>query len=464
MAEIICIGVCGAGAMGGGIAQVAATAGHDVRVFDTSANALEAGAARLAASLATLVKRGRLDARDAELITARVAWVDDLAQMAPCDLVVEAILEDAAIKQALFAQLESVVSREAILATNTSSLSVARLAKDLAEPARFLGMHFFNPPTAMKLVEVVRGPATSDAVDAAIVNLASAWGKKPVRVADVPGFIVNRVARPFYAEAFRALQERAAPAEVIDYLFRTSAGYKMGPLELTDLIGQDVNYAVARSVYDAYSGITRFVPQLVQRNLVDAGWLGRKSGRGVYDYGDGAPPPWVAPEPAARTDAPLPSGSESIEHDGVVIRRTRGRRAVSEATEIGKPVALLDWFDDTAGTSIGFAVSDTRAADAARDLIAATGRSPVEIADRPGLIIMRTLAQIANAAGDAVFEHVSDGDGIDQALRFGANYPFGPCAWAQRIGPAELVAILGAMHDETGQAIYAPSEYWRTMA
>lgn len=464
MAGISCIGVCGAGAMGGGIAQVAATAGHDVRVFDTSGKALDAGAARLATSLAGLVKRGRLDAGDAEAIAARVRWVDGLAEMAPCDLVVEAILEDAAIKQALFAQLESVVSRKAILATNTSSLSVARLAKDLAEPGRFLGMHFFNPPTAMKLVEVVRGPATSDAVDAAVVDLAGTWGKTPVRVADVPGFIVNRVARPFYAEAFRALQEQAAPAEVIDHLFRASAGFKMGPLELTDLIGQDVNYAVARSVYDAYSGITRFVPQLVQRNLVDAGWLGRKSGRGVYDYGDGTPPPWVAPAPGAQTVARLPSGSEAIEHDGVVIRRSRGRRAASEAAEIGGQVALLDWFDDAAGTSIGFAASDARAADAARDLISASGRSPVEIVDRPGLIVMRTLAQIANAAGDAVFEHVSDAGGIDQALRFGANYPFGPCAWAERIGPAELVAILSALQEETGQVIYAPSEYWRTMA
>lgn len=461
MAELSCIGVCGAGAMGGGIAQVAATAGHDVLVFDTSTSALEAGASRLSASLAALVQRGRLDADEREAITARVRWVDDLALLAPCDLVVEAIVEDAAIKQALFRGLEAVLGDEAILATNTSSLSVAALAKSLAKPSRFLGMHFFNPPTAMKLVEVVRGPATSDGAAAAILEIAQSWGKKPVPVADVPGFIVNRVARPFYAEAFRALQEHAVPANVLDHLFRASAGFKMGPLELTDLIGQDVNYAVARSIYDAYPGVTRFVPQLVQRNLVDAGWLGRKTGRGVYDYAEGRSPAWNPPEPDDRSGASDMTGADVIEHDGVTIRRTRGRRAASEAADLGRPVALLDWFDDAAATSIAFSASDRQAAEVARQVIASSGRYPIEIADRPGLIVMRTLAQIANAAGDAVFEHVSDENGIDQALRYGANYPFGPCAWARRLGVHALIDTLEALQSETGQTFYAPSEHWR---
>jgi 3-hydroxybutyryl-CoA dehydrogenase len=436
-------------------------------VYDTSAEALAAGAARLAASLAALVKRGRLDESEANGIAARVQWVSDLNALAPCTLIIEAILEDAAIKQALFAELEAVVSDEALLATNTSSLSVARLAKQLSKPDRFLGMHFFNPPTAMKLVEVVRGPATSNGAETAIVDFASSWGKKPVRVADVPGFIVNRVARPFYAEAFRALQERAAPPEAIDHLFRASAGFKMGPLELTDLIGQDVNYAVARSVYDSYFGVTRFTPQLAQRTLVDAGWLGRKSGRGVYDYTNGNPPQWHPPE--SPSDTPqnvldfLSHGGFS-DHAGVIVRRTRGLRASSEAAATERPVALIDWFDEPSATSIAYAGSDAQAIAAARDLISTTGRSPIEVADRPGLIVMRTLAQIANAAGDAVFEHVSDDEDIDQALRFGANYPFGPCAWAHCLGVRELCAVLRNIQGETGQAMYTPSEHWSALA
>lgn len=467
MAEIGCVGVCGAGAMGGGIAQVAASAGHQVIVFDTSPRALEAGEMRLATNLASTANRGRLSAEEADAIAGRVRWVDDLAALKPCALIIEAILEDVSIKRALFGNLERVLSADTILATNTSSLSVAGLANGLAKPERFVGMHFFNPPTAMKLVEVVRGPSTSADVEQRVFDLANKWGKKPVLVADVPGFIVNRVARPFYAEAFRALQERAAPPEAIDHLFRASAAFRMGPLELTDLIGHDVNYAVARSVFEAYHGATRFIPQLGQRQLVEAGWLGRKSGRGVYDYSAGSPPSWEAPAP----HGPISPGAfdallagEVSEHDGVLIRVTRGRRAATESAAASMPVALLDWFDDAAATSIGFCVSDARISSIVRDYISARGRSPVEVADRPGMIVMRTLAQIANAAGDAIFENVSDEAGIDRALHFGANYPIGPCEWASSIGIRSLTTILEAMQAETGQAIYAPSEYWRTAA
>lgn len=471
VSTVATIGVCGAGAMGGGIAQVAATAGHHVVVFDTAAAALEAGTARLAGSLQSLVQRGRMSADEAERVAHRVEWVADLEPLARCGLVVEAILEDADIKQALFKKLEEIVALDAILATNTSSLSIARLGRNLADPSRFLGMHFFNPPTAMKLVEVIRGPATTNEVEQAVIELAAAWKKVPVPVADVPGFIVNRVARPFYAEAFRALQERAAAPEAIDHLFRASAGFRMGPLELTDLIGQDVNFTVARSVFDSYFGMTRFAPQRAQAELVDAGWLGRKTGRGVYDYSAGAPAPWspgASPVSAARgleqDSATRLSADTMLQVEGVDVVPTRGRTAAREASEAGRPVAVLDWFDDETATSVAFAVSAPHAAEMVERLIAESGRQPVKLEDRPGLILARTLAQIANAAGDAVLDGVADEAGIDNALINGANYPSGPCRWARGLGATALCDLLSNIAEETGQPIYNPSEHWRKAA
>ncbi len=465
MAKTLKVGVCGAGAMGSGIAQVAAQAGCTVVVYDTFEPSRDKSEAGIGKDLAKSVERGRLTQDGAEAVRASLSWTGDVADLAGCDLVIEAIIEQFDVKQGLFAQLEEVLRPDAVIASNTSSLPIGRLAKGLKHPESFLGMHFFNPATAMKLVEVISGPATPPELGARIAGIAKAWGKVAVPVADVPGFIVNRVARPFYGEAFRARQEGVA-AEVIDHLFKAAAGFRMGPLELTDLIGQDVNFAVASSVWQSYFGQTRFVPQLGQAALVDAGWLGRKTGRGVYDYAAGQGPTAPAPVEAeplanapARREAPSPALAP-IEISGVVVRFTRGRTARAEAAEAGQPVALLDWFDGAYATAAGFAASDERAAALAAGLLAAWGLQPFRLADRPGLIVTRTLAQIANAAGDAVHEQVSDRAGIDSALRFGANYPFGPFAWSEKVGAAALAATLTAIAAATGQPMYHPSEYW----
>lgn len=465
MSETLKVGVCGAGAMGSGIAQVAAQAGCTVVVYDTFEPSREKSQAGITKDLAKSVERGRLTQDAADAVRASLSWTGDVAGLAGCDLVIEAIIEQFDVKQGLFAQLEEVLAADAVIASNTSSLPIGRLAKGLKHPERFLGMHFFNPATAMKLVEVISGPATPPELATRIAAIAKAWGKVAVPVSDVPGFIVNRVARPFYGEAFRARQEGVA-AEVIDHLFKAAAGFRMGPLELTDLIGQDVNFAVASSVWQSYFGQTRFVPQLGQAALVDAGWLGRKTGRGVYDYAAGQGP--AAPEPVAaaplagapvRPDAPSPALAPLVV-DGVQVRFTRGRTARAEAAEAGQPVALLDWFDGATATAAGFAASDDAAAAVAAGLLAAWGLQPFRLADRPGLIVTRTLAQIANAAGDAVHEQVSDRAGIDSALRFGANYPFGPFAWSDKVGAAALADTLAAIAAATGQPMYHPSEYW----
>ena len=460
------VGVCGAGAMGSGIALVAAQAGAEVFIFDINEAASAKSREITEGSLRQSVERGRLLQDQADNVLKSIHWTAKLDDLSGCMLVVEAILEDLAIKQSLFAQLEDVVADDTIIASNTSSLSIARLAKPLRNPARFAGMHFFNPPAAMKLVEVISGPATAPNVAQRIVDIATSWKKVAVPVADVPGFIVNRVARPYYAEAFQALQQSAATAPVIDHLFKAAAGFRMGPLELTDLIGQDVNFSVARSVYDAYFGQTRFVPQLLQGSLVDAGWLGRKSGRGIYDYAVGSSNAAPAPVSArSLKDAPAKPeiagpGAPPLELEGVVVRFTRGLTARAEARTAGKPVVLLDWFDTTSAAACGFSASDEASAELGACLLTAWDMEPFPIADTPGLIITRTLAQIANAAGDAVLDGVSNEAGIDSALQFGANYPFGPFAWAGQVGSEAVVTTLQAIASATGHSIYNPSQYW----
>lgn len=465
MSDIKLVGICGAGAMGSGIAQVAAQAGHRVIIYDVFAPSRERSRTQIAAGLEQLATRGKLEVEQASAILSNLSWTEEVSALADCDLVIEAIIEDLSAKQALFTELEDHLRADAIIASNTSSIPIGRLARSLRQPGRFLGMHFFNPATAMKLVEVVSGPATDGGVAGRVAELAQRWGKVAVRVADVPGFIVNRVARPYYAEAFRCIQQQGAAHDVIDHLFRASAGFRMGPLELTDLIGQDINFAVARSVHESYFGQTRFAPQLVQASLVDANWLGRKTGRGVYDYAGGAAPTPPAPcEGAARADAPArpeeAKEGQSFEIDGTVILFSQGRTARAESARLGKPVAVLDWFDAPKATAAGFAASSEEAAEVAIGLLKAWNLEPYQLADRPGLIVLRTLAQLANSAGDAVLEGVANEQGIDDALRFGANYPFGPIAWARRVGIGTLTAALSAIAQATGQPMYNPSEYW----
>lgn len=464
------IGVCGAGAMGSGIAQVAAQNGAHVTLFDVSADALLAAEKRIAASVDGLAAKGRLAEDEAEAIKSRIITSPDLGALSDCELVIEAIIEDAAIKADLFTRLEAILAPDAIIATNTSSLPIARLARSLATPARFVGMHFFNPPTVMKLVEVIAGPASEQAPLGAVYATAENWGKVAVRVADVPGFIVNRVARPFYAEAFTAWHEQAAAPAEIDALFR-AAGFRMGPLELTDFIGQDVNFTVARSVFDSYFGYTRFRPQLQQAALVDAGWLGRKSGRGVYDYAAPVPIPadvgTRCEEPAsaagqAAAKALLASApGEIIACGEVEVTVTCGATAMTLSGASGRSTLVFDWFEADAAGPMGFAASDDAAAGVAAGIAAALGRPLIKLADRPGLIVCRTLAQIANAAADAVFQHVADEAGIDAALRYGANYPFGPFGWLDRFGRGQVRRALTAIAQETGDPAYTPSQLMR---
>ena len=286
------VGVIGAGTMGAGIAQVAAVAGHRVLLADAVDGAAGRAVGRIRERVKAQVAKGRLDA-DPEALDITPT---EISEMGDAGVIVEAVVEDLDVKRRLFAELEQLAPADCLLASNSSSLTPTAMAAGLAHPERLVGLHFFNPVPVMQLVEVVSGLATAASAADRAEALAQAWGKTVVRSAATPGFIVNRIARPFYAEAWRLLEEHAADPEVIDAVLTGAGGFRMGPFALMDLIGHDVNESVTRSVWASFGYDPRFAPSLAQRSLVEAGWLGRKTGRGCYDYADGAVPP--VPEPA----------------------------------------------------------------------------------------------------------------------------------------------------------------------
>ncbi|MDV3440864.1 3-hydroxyacyl-CoA dehydrogenase PaaH [Pseudomonas otitidis] len=481
------VAVIGAGAMGAGIAQVAAQAGHPVRLYDNRPGAAAQAVDGIDRQLGRLVEKGKLDAAERQAIVARLQPAEALEALADARLVIEAIVENLEIKRALLQQLEALCSPTCILASNTSSLSITALAAGLAHPGRVIGLHFFNPAPLMALVEVVSGLASDPALADALYATARAWGKQPVHTRSTPGFIVNRVARPFYAESLRLLQEGAADCATLDALMREAGGFRMGAFELTDLIGHDVNYAVTCSVFDAYYGDFRFQPSLIQKELVDAGRLGRKSGRGFYDYTEGA----QRPTPAALSSEQTVDGCVVEGHLGVaeplvarlqaaglavtrrdgdgllrvgdaVLALSDGRLASQRAREDGLAnLVLLDLALDYAEASrLGItwaAGTSALARDQAVALLQRAGITATPLADIPGLAVLRTVAMLANEGADAVLQGVGSAADIDLAMRAGVNYPKGPLAWADAIGLAALLRTLDNLQATYGEARYRPS-------
>lgn len=282
------IAIIGSGAMGSGIAQVLATAGNDVSLYDSNPLALEKAEKNLEATFQKLAEKGKISYENAETYFNNIKLITKLDALSNSELIIEAIIEDLEIKKDLFLKLENLVSDDCILATNTSSLSIASIASACQKPNRVIGIHFFNPAPLMALVEIIPAVQTDKALIAKTKSLVESWGKLPVIAKDTPGFIVNRVARPFYGEAIRILEEGIADCATIDFAMTSLGGFRMGPFQLMDFIGHDVNYRVTESVFKEFFYDPKFKPSFTQKRLFEAGYFGRKSGRGFYDYTEGA--------------------------------------------------------------------------------------------------------------------------------------------------------------------------------
>jgi len=497
------VAVIGSGAMGAGIAQIAAAAGHGVRLFDTRPGAAAKAVADIGKVFDKLVDKGRMGAAEADLARERLQTVDTLAGVKDAAIVIEAIVENLDAKRTLFTELEGIVGERCILATNTSSISVTAIAAPLRHPERLVGMHFFNPVPLMALVEVISGLATSKEVAAIVYATAQAWGKDPVHAKSTPGFIVNRVARPYYAEALRLLQERAADPATLDAVLRDCGGFRMGPFELMDLIGHDVNFSVTQSVHAAYFGDPRYTPSVVQQELVNAGFLGRKSGRGFYRYGDEAAKPQAkieAPQPRPSTvgisvrrevvnsilspmearllDAGFTVGHREPLHgaekheapafhcNGAAIFLTDGRSATERAAanNHANTVVYDLLLDHATAKRIALARADQCSDEAYYSTVGmfqAAGFEVCKLDDVPGMAVMRTVAMLANESADAVNQGVCSASAVDIAMQKGVNYPRGPLAWTDAVGIHHIVTVLANLAATYGEDRYRVSPLLR---
>lgn len=475
--------------MGAGIAQVAAAGGHPVKLLDNRPGAAAQAIAGIRAQFEKMAAKGKLTAEAAQAAGARLQAVGQVSDLFDAALVVEAIVETLQVKQTLFKELEAVVSGGCILASNTSSISITAIGAALNSPQRLAGLHFFNPAPLMALVEVVSGLATAPEVAGTLYDTAMAWGKTPVHAKSTPGFIVNRVARPYYAEALRVLTEGGADCATLDACCREAGGFRMGPFELMDMIGHDVNFAVTSSVWRAFFNDPRFLPSLIQQDLVDAGFLGKKSGRGFYNHQEGAskPPPATVPALAQPHDIVLYGQSAAAQAlalrlqankvsftqaqaqgdtlataGGATLRVTDGRSATRCAFDTQTPnTVLIDLALDYA-TATRLAVSvaaqcDETAANSAIGMLQAADFAVSQLQDIPGLIVMRTVAMLANEAADAVNQGVCDAAAVDTAMRLGVNYPCGPLAWANNVGLAQVTTVLGHLAQTYGEDRYRTS-------
>jgi len=480
------VAIIGAGAMGAGIAQVAASAGHSVWLLDTRTDAAALAIAGIRAQFDKLAAKGKLSSAQAQAAGQRLHVAQQLTELADAGLVIEAIVEDLKIKQQLFADLERVVSSQCILASNTSSFSITAIGAALKHPERVAGLHFFNPAPLMALVEVVSGLATHPGIADTLHATATAWGKTAVHAKSTPGFIVNRVARPYYAEGLRLRGEGAADCATLDALMREAGGFRMGPFELMDMIGLDVNYAVTCSVWNAFFNDPRYLPSLQQKECVDAGFLGKKSGQGFYDYRAGSD----KPAPTSASPQPVPadiviygdSAAAQALADRLTTRAVPFERAKSDDGRIAQAGAAVLFVTDggsatqrayesgiantvlidlalnyVTATRLALASAgqcDPSATQAAIGLLQAAGLQVSQLADIPGLAVMRSVAMLANEAADAVYQGVCSAAAADAAMRLGVNYPQGPLAWADQVGLATIRQVLQNLADSYGEDRY----------
>jgi 3-hydroxybutyryl-CoA dehydrogenase len=495
------IGVCGAGTMGAGIAQLACQAGARTLLHDPVPEALERGIEGIESQLARGVERSRWSEDDARAARERLESAPTLDALAQCELVIEAAPESLAVKHELFEALSTIVGSECVLATNTSSLLVTAIAAAVTHPERVVGMHFFNPAPVMRLLEVVAGEASDDRAIEVARGAGEAMGKRVIVATDGPGFLVNRCGRPFGLEALRLLQERIAPLEQIDRICRMAGGFRMGPFELMDLVGVDVGFEVSKSFYEQSFGEPRWRPSLITARMVAAGRHGRKAGRGYYDYGDGPHRP-EDPKP------PVPGGGEGtvvVAGVGMLVEQVRDAAATAGYTTLsavdaqgeppwlivdcnvgevdfedapleGGPLAVLCaesslWDLEPEGAAVGFhalppfdhsrlveltrgETTSATAAERAERFFATLGKHTEWVGDAPGLVLGRIVCQVVNEAAFALGEGVGSAEDIDTGMVLGLNYPHGPLHWADAIGLDHVLAVLDGLAREYGEPRY----------
>ncbi len=506
------IGVLGAGTMGAGIAQLACRSGAHTLLYDPVAAALEAAPARIADGLRREAAKGKLSETEAQEAAARLSTVAQLSELAPCELIIEAVPERLELKHAIYGDLSKIVSEQCVLATNTSSLPVTAIAAGATHPERVVGMHFFNPAPVMKLLEVIAGVRSGEAALQLARATGRAMGKTVIDATDGPGFLVNRCNRPFGLEALRMLAEGLAGIETIDRIVRIGGGFRMGPFELMDLVGVDTGFEVSKSFYELSFGEPRWRPSPITARYVAAGLHGRKSGHGYYDYDnehrrhreeDPGPPS----KPANASEGVLVISGDGViadelraaaQQEGFEVRGPHepsggvlpslivecdrrpavngGDRVAEAAADRGAARMVLCAHGslgalDPGGSAVGFHVlppfdeaglveltrtdsSSPLAAERAERLLAALGKHHAWVGDAPGLVLGRIVCQVINESAFALGEGVGDAHDIDTGMLLGLSHPRGPLAWADRIGLDHVLAVLDGLGAEYREERY----------
>ena len=479
------IGVVGAGTMGRGIVQLFAQAGHTVRCHDAQPGAAAKAVEYVDGMFARAVEKGRMAAAAHEGARQRLKACDGLADLADCELVIEAIVEDLEVKRALFRELEGLLGDNAILASNTSSLTVAEIAAACQRPDRVAGLHFFNPVPLMKVAEVIAAVRTAPAVVQRLRELTEGAGHRAVVTADQPGFLINHAGRGLYTEGLRIVEEQVATPADVDDVLREALGFRMGPFELLDLTGLDVSSRVMASIYEQFQQEPRFRPSSLVPPRVAAGLFGRKSGEGWYRYAEGQqqrPParavPALPPALAVWVD-PAASGATGLRELVVAA----GARLVEDASNADLNL-VMPWGNDATGTALSLGLDATRcvavdplpplalrrtlmltavttpaARDAAHALLANDGTAVTLINDSPGFIAQRVMATIVNIAANIAQRGIASVADLEDAVRLGLGYPQGPLGWGDRLGADRMLEVLRAQLAATGDPRYRPSAW-----
>jgi len=485
------VGVVGTGAMGRGIAQMAAQAGSQVLLYDTQPGAAEAARTALIETWQKLVTKGKLDASVAAAHQERLRVAERLDALAPSDLVIEAIVEKLDVKRALFAELEVLVGPQTVLASNTSSLSVTAIAAGLKQPRRFAGYHFFNPVPLMRVVEVIAGLKTDTVVCQQLADYARQFGHTPVAAQDTPGFIVNHAGRGYGTEALRVLGERVADVATIDRILRDQMGFRLGPFELMDLTALDVSHPVMESIYHQYYEEPRYRPSVITAQRLAGGVVGKKVGEGFYRYDQGAaqvpaeppvpqvasvPPVWVSPKAARRAEIYqlLKDLGASIE-----TAQSPSAQALILVAPLGLDVttlAAVERLDATRTVGIDMMLEDAATRrrvlatnpatrpdmrDAAHALFARDGKAVSVVRDSGGFVTQRVVATIVNIAADMCQQGICSPKDLELAVTLGLGYPLGPLAMGDRIGPTNVLEILFNLQTVYGDPRYRPSPWLR---